>query len=167
MKQEVVPLETRSLEACTLASVGFRHSTDRRPASIARIVQRRAASQNACRCPAEQNFCADPPVPRGVNGWPHQMQLACSLIRLPHARLNLNQNHKTAAGHTKQACPVRHSGRVAKIYKSIPNQKETSWLLCCRPHPDAPSCLRKHNYLSSKGVMHTKIYVRVRRQAWL
>ena len=43
---------------------------------MARIVQRRAAIQNAWRCSVDQNFCADPPVRRGVNGLPHQMQLA-------------------------------------------------------------------------------------------
>src|ERR1700722_4878618 len=62
--------------ACTLILIAFKHSTDRRPASTARIVQRRAAIQNAWRCPVEQNFCADPPVCRGVNGRPHQTQLA-------------------------------------------------------------------------------------------
>ena len=41
--------------ACTLAWAAFKQSTDSRPVSIARIVQRRAAIQNACRCPVEQN----------------------------------------------------------------------------------------------------------------
>ena len=45
----------------------FRQSTDRRPASIARMVQRRAAIQNSCLCPEQQNFCVDPPVVRGQN----------------------------------------------------------------------------------------------------
>ena len=38
-----------------------------RPTSIARIVQRRAAIQNCCLCPVQQNFCVDPPVIRGEN----------------------------------------------------------------------------------------------------
>ena len=42
--------------ACTLAWDAFRQSTESRPASIARIVQRRAAIQNCCLCPVEQNF---------------------------------------------------------------------------------------------------------------
>ena len=42
--------------ACTLVREAFRQSTESRPASIARIVQRRAAIQNSCRCPAQQNF---------------------------------------------------------------------------------------------------------------
>jgi hypothetical protein len=45
-----------------------------RPASIARIVQRRAAIQNRCRCAVQQNFCADPPVARGVNVRAHHKQ---------------------------------------------------------------------------------------------
>ena len=43
------------LAACTLVWAAFRQSTDNRPVSTARIVQRRAAIQNACRCPVEQN----------------------------------------------------------------------------------------------------------------
>jgi len=54
--------------------VPFRHSTDRRPVSIARIVQRRAAVQNAFRCAVEQNRWDEPPVVRGVKGLPHQRQ---------------------------------------------------------------------------------------------
>ena len=46
--------------------------------SIARIVQRRAAVQNAFRCSVEQNFWADPPVTRAVNARPHQTQRALS-----------------------------------------------------------------------------------------
>jgi len=46
------------------------------PASIARIVQRRAAIQNCCRCPVQQNFCVDPPVARGVNVRAHHRQQA-------------------------------------------------------------------------------------------
>ena len=42
--------------ACTLVKDAFRQSTDRRPASIALIVQRRAASQNCCLCSVQQNF---------------------------------------------------------------------------------------------------------------
>jgi hypothetical protein len=42
--------------ACTLVGHAFKQSTDSRPASIARIVQRRAAIQNCCRCPVQQNF---------------------------------------------------------------------------------------------------------------
>jgi hypothetical protein len=45
-----------------------------RPASIALIVQRRAAIQNCCRCPVQQNLRADPPVVRGVNLPLHQRQ---------------------------------------------------------------------------------------------
>ena len=44
------------------------------PASIALIVQRRAAIQNCCLCPVQQNFCIDPPVARGVKIRPHQRQ---------------------------------------------------------------------------------------------
>jgi hypothetical protein len=40
---------------------------EHRPASIASIAQRRAAIQNCCRCPVQQNFWVDPPVVRGVN----------------------------------------------------------------------------------------------------
>jgi hypothetical protein len=58
--------------------VPFRQSTDSRPVSIARIVQRRAAIQKAWRCPGEQKRCADPPVRRGVNGRPHQTHLAAA-----------------------------------------------------------------------------------------
>ena len=60
--------------ACTLAGDAFKHSTDKRPTSTARIVQRRAAPQNACRCPVEQNFWAEPPVVRGVKTRWHQRQ---------------------------------------------------------------------------------------------
>ena len=60
--------------ACTLVWMPFRQSTDRRPVSIARIVQRRAAFQNAFRCSVEQNLCADPPVVRAVNVRLHQRQ---------------------------------------------------------------------------------------------
>jgi hypothetical protein len=56
----------------------LRQSTDRRPVSIARIVQRLAAVQNAFRCSVEQNFCADPPVARGVKRRPHQRQQGLS-----------------------------------------------------------------------------------------
>jgi hypothetical protein len=42
--------------ACTLVSDAFRQSTESRPASIALIVQRRAAIQNCWRWPVEQNF---------------------------------------------------------------------------------------------------------------
>jgi hypothetical protein len=62
------------LAACTLGGDTLRQSTERRPASIARIVHRRAATQNAWRCPVEQNRCAEPPVFRGVNGRRHQRQ---------------------------------------------------------------------------------------------
>jgi hypothetical protein len=41
---------------------------------MARIVQRRAAIQNCWRCPVQQNFCADPPVIRGVNIRSHHRQ---------------------------------------------------------------------------------------------
>jgi hypothetical protein len=55
----------------------FKQSTESRPASSALIVQRRAAIQNSCRCPVEQNFWADPPVARGLKARPHQRQEAC------------------------------------------------------------------------------------------
>ena len=42
--------------ACTLVSDAFRQSTESRPASIALIVQRRAAIQNCWRWAVEQNF---------------------------------------------------------------------------------------------------------------
>ena len=42
--------------ACTLVWDAFKQSTESRPASIARIVQRRAAIQNCCLCPVQQNF---------------------------------------------------------------------------------------------------------------
>ena len=58
----------------------FRHSTDSRPASIARIVQRRAAIQNCCRCPEQQNFCADPPVDRGLKVRPHHRQQTSTAV---------------------------------------------------------------------------------------
>ena len=41
---------------------------------IARIVQRRAAIQNCCRCPVQQNFWLDPPVVRRANVRSHQRQ---------------------------------------------------------------------------------------------
>jgi hypothetical protein len=63
--------------ACTLVRDAFRQSTDRRPASIARMVQRRAAIQNSCLCPEQQNFCVDPPDDRGLKARPHQRQQAC------------------------------------------------------------------------------------------
>jgi len=37
--------------ACTLVLDAFKQSTESKPASIARIVQRRAAIQNCCLCP--------------------------------------------------------------------------------------------------------------------
>ena len=43
---------------------------------MARMVQRRAAVQNAFLCSVEQNFWADPPVIRVVNSRPHQRQWA-------------------------------------------------------------------------------------------
>ena len=52
----------------------FKQSTDSRPASIARIVQRRAAIQNCCLCPEQQNFWVDPPVNRGLKARPHHRQ---------------------------------------------------------------------------------------------
>src|SRR5205823_1586132 len=64
--------------ACTLARLAFRQSTVRRPVSIARIVQRRAAVQNDLRCAREQNLCADPPVLRGLKARSHQRQCAVS-----------------------------------------------------------------------------------------
>jgi hypothetical protein len=42
--------------ACTLAWDAFKQSTESSPASIALIVQRRAAIQNCCLCPVQQNF---------------------------------------------------------------------------------------------------------------
>ena len=60
--------------AYTLLWLAFRQSTDRRPVSIARIVQRRAASQNALWCPLVQNRWAEPPVARGLKDRPHQRQ---------------------------------------------------------------------------------------------
>lgn len=48
---------------------------------MARIVQRRAAIQNCCRCPVQQNLCADPPVARGVKCPSHQRQRACKMAR--------------------------------------------------------------------------------------
>jgi hypothetical protein len=45
-----------------------------RPASIARIVQRRAAIQNCCLCPVQQNFWVDPPVERDAKGRSHHRQ---------------------------------------------------------------------------------------------
>jgi hypothetical protein len=51
----------------------FRQSTESRPASIALIVQRRAAIQNCCLCPVQQNFRIDSPVIRGVKvRWHHR-----------------------------------------------------------------------------------------------
>jgi hypothetical protein len=58
----------------------FRQSTESRPASIARIVQRRAAIQNCCRCPEQQNFCADPPVDRGLKVRPHHRQQTSTAV---------------------------------------------------------------------------------------
>src|SRR5437763_11667363 len=49
-----------------------------RPVSIARIVQRRAAVQNALRCARQQNLCADPPVLRSLKARSHQRQCAVS-----------------------------------------------------------------------------------------
>ena len=49
---------------------------DSRPTSIALIVQRRAAIQNCCLCPVQQNFRADPPVDRGLKARPHHKQQA-------------------------------------------------------------------------------------------
>ena len=57
-------------------SDAFKQSTDRRPASIARMVHRRAAIQNCCLCPEQQNFWVEPPVERGVNARPHHRQRA-------------------------------------------------------------------------------------------
>src|ERR1700751_2842131 len=65
-----------SQAACTLVSDAFKQSTERRPASIARIVQRRAAIQNCCLCPVQQNFWVDPPVARAVNVRAHHRQQA-------------------------------------------------------------------------------------------
>jgi hypothetical protein len=62
--------------ACTLVRDAFKQSTESKPASIARIAQRRAAIQNCCLCPVQQNFRADPPVERGVKARPHQGQQA-------------------------------------------------------------------------------------------
>jgi hypothetical protein len=42
--------------ACTLVWDAFKQSTESRPASIARIVQRRAAIQNCCLWAVEQNL---------------------------------------------------------------------------------------------------------------
>ena len=43
---------------------------------FARIVQRRAAIQNCCLCPVQQNLCVDPPVARGVKVRSHHRQRA-------------------------------------------------------------------------------------------
>jgi hypothetical protein len=60
--------------ACTLVLDAFKQSTESRPTSIARIVQRRAAIQNCCRCPVQQNLWVDPPVIRGENVRSHHRQ---------------------------------------------------------------------------------------------
>ena len=54
----------------------FKQSTESRPASIARIVQRRAAIQNCCLCREQQNFWVDPPDDRGSKARPHHRQRA-------------------------------------------------------------------------------------------
>src|SRR5437762_11614789 len=65
-----------------------------RPVSIARIVQRRAAVQNALRCARQQNLCADPPVLRGLNARSHQRQCAVS------ARSGTTRTSATRTGST-------------------------------------------------------------------
>jgi hypothetical protein len=62
--------------ACTLVRDAFKQSTESRPASIALIVQRRAAIQNCCLCPVQQNFWLDPPVVRSVKVRSHHRQHA-------------------------------------------------------------------------------------------
>jgi hypothetical protein len=53
-----VPERRERASSSVHARVGRLQAVDReyRPASIALIVQRRAAIQNSCRCPVEQNF---------------------------------------------------------------------------------------------------------------
>src|ERR1044071_4365818 len=56
-----------------------------RPVSSARIVQRRAAIQNACRCSVEQNRCTEPPVVRGLKARPHHRHCATSAASMSDA----------------------------------------------------------------------------------
>lgn len=82
---------------------------DRRPVSIARVVQRRAAIQNAWRCPVEQKRCADPPVRRRVNGRPHQTHVAA----LPRSGLTSALGMNPAAQCRRASCGRRRLRAVA------------------------------------------------------
>jgi hypothetical protein len=93
--------------ACTLVRAAFRQSTDRRPVSIARMVQRRAAVQNALRCARQQNLWAEPPVVRRLKARPHQRQWTCSADCVAEFRMS--------AGCLSSATPSRASAEVGVI----------------------------------------------------